>query len=412
MKLQPVRGTRDILGDEARLFREIIDQFSNLATTYDFSEIETPIFEPTGTFKRTLGEASDIVNKEMYTFEDRGGDSITLRPEGTAPVARAIISNSLFREAPLKYFYQGPMFRYERPQKGRYRQFFQFGVEMLGVDSPTADIEVLALGQELLTRLGLARDTELEINTIGDDDSRALYRSTLVSYLSQHKDKLSEDSQKRLQTNPLRILDSKDAGDIDIVEGAPPFDEFLNDESKKFFAAVLQGLEKLNIPYKLNPRLVRGLDYYSHTVFEFTTNKLGSQNAVLSGGRYNGLIHSMGGPETPGVGWAAGLDRVALLVGEPKNKKESVGVIAVDAPSQPEALTLLQELRSQNIASQTFYSGNLSKQMKKAHKRGCKSVVLIGEKEINNKTVVIKDLETGEQREVSRSQLIENLKGQ
>ena len=213
MKLQPVRGTRDILGDEARLFREIIDQFSNLATTYDFSEIETPIFEPTGTFKRTLGEASDIVNKEMYTFEDRGGDSITLRPEGTAPVARAIISNSLFREAPLKYFYQGPMFRYERPQKGRYRQFFQFGVEMLGVPTPLADIEVLALANQLFAELQLSDSIQLEINTIGDDDSRALYRGTLVSYLESFKNELSEDSQKRLKTNPLRILDSKDEGD-------------------------------------------------------------------------------------------------------------------------------------------------------------------------------------------------------
>ncbi|MEM7645584.1 MAG: histidine--tRNA ligase [Pseudomonadota bacterium] len=410
MKLQPVRGTRDILGDEALLFREIDHHFVSIARLYDFAEIETPIFEFTHVFKRTLGDASDIVNKEMYTFEDRSGDSLTLRPEGTASVARAAISNSLLRDLPLKFFYSGPMFRHERPQKGRYRQFRQFGIELLGVDKPLADIEVLGFAWDFFTHCQLQDKVQLELNTIGDSESRKDYLEKLVSYLSKYEGDLSEDSQTRLKQNPLRILDSKDEKDKKILESAPAFEESLNKESSQFFAEVRDGLEKLSIPYNINSRLVRGLDYYNHTVFEFTTTHLGSQNAVLSGGRYNNLIETMGGPSTPGVGWAAGTDRLALLLEQPQKRYQTVALIAADPDSQGEVLKLLKTLRSQNIPCQPIFSGNLSKQLKKAHKRQCSHGVFLGTIELKSGNVHVKDFATGEQNEVALKDLPSKLK--
>lgn len=409
MKLQTVRGTRDIFGDEALLFSEIDQQFRQAARLYDFQEMETPIFEFTQVFARSLGDASDIVNKEMYTFEDRSGDSLTLRPEGTAAVARAVISNSMLRDLPLKIFYSGPMFRHERPQKGRYRQFRQFGLELIGVPSPLADVEVLACAWDFFKKVGLTDKVELEINTLGDDASRDHYRDQLVKYFSKFEAQLSEDSRNRLKTNPLRILDSKDEGDQKIVAGAPDFSASLNQESKEFFDQVLQGLKKLGISYNVNPRLVRGLDYYNHTVFEFVTTHLGAQNAVLSGGRYNGLIESMGGPSTPGVGWAAGTDRLALLLEHPKQKHQSVAVLAASEETQDQVLLVMQKLRDHGIPSQTIYSGNMSKQMKKANNRGCSHAVILGE-ELKNKQFALKNFADGNQTTVDESTLLQTLK--
>ncbi len=307
MSLQPVRGTHDVLPEDGRRFRAVTETGRGIAERYGYHEIATPIFEFTEVFKRTLGDTSDIVTKEMYTFTDKGGDQITLRPEGTAGVARALISGGLTQHLPLKFFYQGPMFRYERPQKGRLRQFHQIGVELLGVGEPLGDIEVIALGAAILTELGIASMTRLELNTLGNAQSRAVYRDVLVDYLSAHRDALSEDSLTRLERNPLRILDSKDRGDRAVVADAPEFGASLDAESTEFFAAVRAGLDALGIAYTLNPRLVRGLDYYCHTAFEFTTDALGAQGAVIAGGRYDGLVTTMGGPETAGVGWAAGI---------------------------------------------------------------------------------------------------------
>lgn len=410
MKLQSVRGTRDIFGDEIRLFREIDDNFCKIAKVYDFHEIETPIFEFTSVFQRSLGDGSDIVNKEMYTFEDRSGDSLTLRPEGTASVARAIISNSMLRDLPLKLYYTGPMFRHERPQKGRYRQFRQFGIELLGVEKPLADIEVIACAWDFFKQCNLRDKVQLEINTIGDDESREKYRNALVEYFSQHTDKLSEDSLKRLKTNPLRILDSKDKGDQELVANAPDFSEFLNQESHNFFNEVLKGLEELNIPYQVNKRLVRGLDYYNHTVFEFTTTHLGSQNAVLSGGRYNNLIEEMGGPSTPGIGWAAGMDRLALLLEKPSVGETSVAVIAASQEAQNHLLKLLNQLRNEKIPSQPIYSGNFSKQLKKANKRNCSHAVILGDDELKNNEVTLKNFVTGDQKTLPTDDMIQELK--
>ena len=303
MTIQPARGTRDIYGEELRAFSFVERTAKELAERYGYGEIRTPVFEFTEVFSRGIGEATDVVSKEMYTFTDRGGESLTLRPEGTAGAVRAFISEGMEQNQPVKLFYSGSMFRYERPQKGRYRQFNQIGVELLGASSPQADIEVLSLAWEFLKALGLKDFIRLELNTLGDLESRAAYREALVSYFSAHKDELSEDSLNRLDKNPLRILDSKDERDKKIVEGAPEMTAYLNEESREFFETVQEGLKALDIPYTVNPRLVRGLDYYRHTVFEFITESLGTQGTVLGGGRYDGLVQELGGSQTPGIGF-------------------------------------------------------------------------------------------------------------
>ncbi|HEY9549341.1 MAG TPA: histidine--tRNA ligase, partial [Kiloniellaceae bacterium] len=311
--LQPVRGTRDILPDEMRRHRAVVETARAVAARYGYHEMATPVFEFTEVFKRTLGETSDVVTKEMYTFAIGEGEQVTRRPEATAGVARALISGGLTQSLPLKVFYNGPMFRHERPQKGRYRQFHQIDVELLGVAEPLADVEIIALGADILAALGLGQHTTLELNTLGDPESRKAYRAALVDYFSAYRDELSDDSRDRLTRNPLRILDSKDKGDRKLIEQAPLFGDYLNQQSRDFFAGVLAGLDLLGISYTLNDRLVRGLDYYTHTAFEFTTTALGAQGTVLAGGRYDGLVETMGGPSVPGIGWAAGVERLALL---------------------------------------------------------------------------------------------------
>ncbi|MFQ5958006.1 MAG: histidine--tRNA ligase, partial [Alphaproteobacteria bacterium] len=360
-------------------------------------------------FKRTLGETSDVVTKEMYTFTDRGGDEITLRPEYTAGVARALISGGLAQSLPLKFHCHGPMFRYERPQKGRLRQFHQLDIEILGVAEPLADIEVIAVGADLLAELGVLDRTELELNTLGDPESRAAYRAALVDYFGGHLDALSEDSRLRLERNPLRILDSKDEGDRGIIANAPLMQDYLNAGSADFFAAVCEGLERIGVAYRLNPQLVRGLDYYTHTAFEFTTEALGAQGAVVAGGRYDGLIEAMGGPPTPGTGWAAGIERLCMLIADVPEPKRPIAVVPIAAGDEGPALELAQELRRAGFTVDLGYRGNVSRRMKRANRLKACAAVLLGEDERAQGAVTLRDLDSGEQVEVPLAELKDRL---
>jgi histidyl-tRNA synthetase len=408
-KLQPARGTRDILGEEMRRQRHVAETAREVSELYGYQEIATPIFEFSEVFKRTLGDTSDIVTKEMYSFTDNGGETITLRPENTAGVARAVISGGLAQNVPLKFFYAGPMFRYERPQKGRYRQFHQIGIELIGVPDPLADIEVIATGAHILERLGVLYHTVLEVNTLGDTESRAAYRTALVDYMRQHADRLSADSRARLDRNPLRILDSKDEGDIAIVRGAPLLKDFLNEKSRAFFDAVRRGLDTLGIAHVWNSYLVRGLDYYAHTAFEFKTDKLGAQGAVLAGGRYDGLIAQMGGPELPGVGWAAGVERLAMLLDQTPPVPRPIAIVPIGADAEQAAIKLSSELRHAGLVVELGYRGNVSKRMKDANKVRARAAVLLGEDELRKGAATVRDLDTGEQAEVPLAALKDRL---
>ena len=348
--LQPVRGTHDLLPEAFRRHAHIVETARRISALYGFQPMATPIFEFTDVFSRTLGKTSDVVTKEMYSFDDRGGESLTLRPEGTAGIVRAVMSGGLQQDLPLKLAYSGPMFRYERPQKGRQRQFHQFGVELIGPDTPQADIEVIALGARILESLGLGDETVLELNTLGDAESRAAYRADLVIYFSDRIADLSADSRRRLERNPLRILDSKDEGDRRIVADAPVFDGYLNAASRDFFARVSEGVDAIGVTWRRNPRLVRGLDYYSHTAFEFTTSALGAQGTVLAGGRYDGLTEMMGGPRIPAVGWASGIERLALLAGDrAPAPARPVALIPIGAAAERCLLVLGEELRAAGL---------------------------------------------------------------
>lgn len=407
--LQPVRGTHDLLPEDMRGHRHVTDTAQHVALRYGFEEMATPIFEFTNVFARTLGDTSDVVTKEMYTFEDRGGDSITLRPENTAGVARAYMSNGLAQHAPCKFFYSGPMFRYERPQKGRLRQFHQIGVELIGPAQPQADIEVIACGVAILKGLGLYKETTLELNTLGDPESRDAYRTVLVDYFNAHKDKLSEDSLNRLERNPLRILDSKDEGDRELVKDAPVFSDYLNEASRDFFQTLTNGLDALEIPYEWNPRLVRGLDYYCHTAFEFTTTALGAQGTVMAGGRYDGLIGQMGGQPTPGVGWAAGIERLSMLAGNAPAAKRPIVVVPFGGEAEAKALRIAEDLRAEDLRVEMAYSGNMKKRMKHANKINARFALLLGEDELAKGVAGLKDLDSGEQQEVPLNNLAQAL---
>jgi histidyl-tRNA synthetase len=398
--LQPARGTQDMLPEAARRHRKVGETARTIAELYGFAEIATPIFEFTEVFARPIGEHTDIVSKEMYTFADRGGEEITLRPENTAGVVRAVLSNGLVQSTPLKFFYNGPMFRYERPQKGRFRQFHQIGVEILGVAQPLADIEVVALGNRILKALGIGERVVLELNTLGDPESRAAYRTALVDYFSARVSELSEDSRRRLETNPLRILDSKDPADIRVNADAPPFDTYLNETSRAFFAEVCDGLDRIGIAHRRNLRLVRGLDYYTHTVFEFVTTDLGAQGTVLAGGRYDGLVEMMGGPAMPGVGWAAGIERLAMLIAEPPPAPRPVAVVPVGAAAEAMAPVIAEVLRHHGFAVDLAYSGNLQRRMRRANRVNARVAVLIGDEEAARGEVRLRDLDTGEQTDV------------
>ncbi len=407
--LQPIRGTHDVLAEEHRLFRLVTETAYEVAARYGYQEYSTPIFEYTDVFARTLGDTSDIVTKEMYTFSDRNGESLTLRPEYTAGICRMFMSNGMTQQLPLKVFCRGPMFRYERPQKGRQRQFHQIDAEILGVPDPLADIEVIALGAHILETLGLMDQVKLEINTLGDMESRMAYRSCLVEYFNDYRDKLSEESLVRLERNPLRILDSKDKGDRVLVECAPLMAENLNTRSEDFFGQVKQGLESLGIEYQIEPHLVRGLDYYCHTAFEFTTDTLGAQGAILAGGRYDGLIETMGGPPTPGIGWAAGVERLAMMVKDGPKPSRPIVVIPVGGDQVSQALIITQRLRKAGWNIDLGYSGNVKKRLNRANKANAVAALLIGEDELEKGVVTLRDMETGQQFEAPLSSLEEHL---
>ena len=398
--MQPVRGTQDLLPEEARRHRQVSETARAAAELYGFAEMATPIFEFTEVFARPIGEHTDIVAKEMYTFSDRGGEEVTLRPENTAGVVRAVLSNRLVQSVPLKFFYSGPMFRYERPQKGRYRQFHQIGVELIGVAQPQADIEVIASGRRILDALGIGDRVVLELNTLGDVESRAAYREALVSYFSARASELSADSQRRLERNPLRIFDSKEETDQRVAGDAPAFADYLNAESRRFFDRVRAGLDRLGLIYRLNPRLVRGLDYYTHTAFEFVTADLGAQGTVMGGGRYDGLVEMMGGPALPGIGWAAGIERLAMLIAEPPPLPRPIAVVPIGEAAEGAALTLAELLRNNGCSVDLGYSGNVARRMRRANNVNARVAVLIGEEEIARNVVALRDLDSGEQTEV------------
>jgi histidyl-tRNA synthetase len=407
--LQPVRGTQDILPAAMRRYRAVVETARQHAVRFGYEEIATPIFEFTEVFKRPIGETTDIVMKEMYSFADKGGEEVTLRPENTAGVVRAVIANGLTQTLPLRFFYHGPMFRYERPQKGRFRQFHQIGVELIGVREPQGDVEVIVLGADVLRGLGVLARTELRLNTLGDMESRSGYRDALVKYFGAHARKLSEDSRKRLERNPLRILDSKDEADVALSAGAPHFEDYLTPASHDFFRRVREGLDALGIRYVLDPRLVRGLDYYSHTAFEFVTTELGSQGAVLAGGRYDGLMGVMGGPETPGVGWAGGIERLSLMIAEPPPPPRPIALVPIGAEAEALTLKLAQELRRDGFAVDLAYSGNLQKRMRRADRIKARAAVIVGEDELKSSQVALRDLDAGTQTEVSLAALKERL---
>ena len=409
--LQPVRGTHDLMFDDIRRHRHIEATAFEMATRYGYTEIATPALEFTDVFSRTLGDTTDIVTKEMYTFETKGGESITLRPEGTAGVARAFISGGLAQQTPLKFFYRGPMFRHERPQKGRQRQFHQVGVELLGVAGPQGDVEIIALGSDMLKALKLQGHVQLEINSLGDTESRTAYRDVLVKFLSAKKSELSQDSQERLDRNPLRVLDSKDPADKAAIKDAPIFSDYLNAASKDFFAAVQEGLSRLDIAFHVNPALVRGLDYYCHTAFEFTTDALGAQGTVLAGGRYDNLIQQMGGPATPGTGWAAGVERLAMLAGEIAAALRPIAVIPISSAEEAAAAVLAHKLRAAGLSVDVGYSGNMGKRMKRADKIKAVAAVILGGDEVSNGTATVRNLDSGEQVTLPQGDVARHLAG-
>jgi histidyl-tRNA synthetase len=408
-KLQSVRGTHDHLPEDMYKYNNIITKAENISALYGFKPMATPIFEFSSVFKKTLGESSDIVTKEMYTFKDKGDEEITLRPEGTAGIVRAIISNGLSQEMPFKSFYHGPMFRYERPQKGRLRQFHQIGIELLGTKSEQADIEIIACANNLIKALDIDGSSTLHINSLGNITERKTYIADLLIYLKDFKNKLSISSIDRFEKNPLRILDSKAEEDIKIVKNAPKLINYLESESKDSFNKVLEGLNNLNITYEINHKLVRGLDYYNNTTFEFITNKLGSQSAILAGGRYDNLMKQMGGPDIPGIGWAAGIERLALLTKIKEDKKKSVSMIPVGIENNILCINLADELRNKNISIDMAYSGNLKKRLKQANKISADYAIIIGDEEIQNNNAIIRNLETGSQEYIELDKLVKHI---
>ena len=399
--LQAVRGMRDLIGDDQRRFAHVTATARTTAALYGFDEWATPILEDTAVFARTLGDTSDVVTKEMYTFDDRGGDSVTLRPEGTAGICRALVSGGLTQSLPQKVFYAGPMFRYERPQKGRYRQFHQIGAELIGPAEPLADAEIIALGWDILQRLGVAADVTLEINTLGDAGSRDAYRAALVAYFEQHRAGLSAESQDRLARNPLRILDSKDANDRALVADAPTIQPSLTPAAAAFYDGLREGLVRFGVPFVENPRIVRGLDYYSHTAFEFVTSALGAQGTVMAGGRYDGLVQQMGGPATPAVGWAAGIERLSMLMAAPPTPPAPIAVLPLDPAQEAAAITLLHQLRAAGLRAEMGYRGRMKQRMERANRIGARAAVIIGEAELAQGVAQVKDLTTGTQTEVA-----------
>nr|WP_298925040.1 histidine--tRNA ligase [uncultured Erythrobacter sp.] len=376
-----IRGTQDIFGADAEAFAYVVETFERVRKLYRFRRIEMPVFEKTEVFSRAIGETTDVVSKEMYSFEDRGGDSLTLRPEFTAGIARAFLTNGWQQHAPLKAATHGPLFRYERPQKGRYRQFHQIDAEIIGAAEPQADVELLAMADQLLKELGIEGVT-LHLNTLGDADSRDKWRAALIDYFKKVEGELSEDSQERLEKNPLRILDSKDRRDQQFLADAPKIDEFLTEEATAFFEAVTTGLDAAGVKWTRAESLVRGLDYYRHTAFEFipddgsaAADALGAQSTVLGGGRYDGLMESLGGAPTPAVGWAAGIERLAMLVGGHSEPAADVVVVVEDDQMTAEGQAAVSAIRAAGISAEFIASGGKKKRFDKAVKVGSHAIL-------------------------------------
>jgi histidyl-tRNA synthetase len=414
-QIQAIRGMNDLLPTQSPVWQKVESIIRSSVSAFGYSEIRTPIVESTELFKRSIGEVTDIVEKEMYTFEDRNGDSLTLRPEGTASTVRAGNEHGLLYNQEQRLWYMGPMFRHERPQKGRYRQFHQFGVEIYGIGSADIDAEVLMLSARLWQQLGIEDHVSLELNTLGDPAERAAYRDALIAFLEQHKDVLDEDSKRRMYTNPLRVLDSKDQQVQALLSDAPALMDYLGEDSKTHFSTLCELLDAVGIQYTINPRLVRGLDYYNRTVFEWVTSSLGSQGTVLAGGRYDGLVGQLGGKDTPAVGFAMGLERIVLLLetlelNDDIAPEVDIYVTAMGDNCLVEAIKVAQELR-QGLPSLKVMShcggGNFKKQMKRADKSGAQFALIIGENEITNNQVAIKPLRNNnEQQLVTRSELV------
>ena len=374
---RPIRGTQDMLGDQARRFEHVVDTFNRVRKLYGFGRVEVPVFEPTAVFARSLGETTDVVSKEMYSFEDRGGESLTLRPEFTAGIARAYLTSGWQQYAPLKVATHGPLFRYERPQKGRFRQFHQLDAEVIGAAEPAADVELLAMADQLLHELGVADGVTLRLNTLGDSETREAWRQALIAHFEAARGDLSEDSRERLVKNPLRILDSKDPRDRPIADAAPEIDAHMSVDAGRFFEAVTKGLDAAGVKWTRDPRLVRGLDYYRHTAFEFVTDRLGAQGTVLGGGRYDGLIESLGGPHTPAVGWAAGIERLAMLVAEAARAAPMLAVIANNSEMTDQARIATERLRAAGFAVDNGYAGSTKRLAELARKRGLDAIVYV-----------------------------------
>ncbi len=416
-KIQAVRGMNDILPDATPHWQKLESVLRQLMASYGYSEIRMPIVEKTHLFKRSIGEVTDIVEKEMYTFEDRNGDSLTLRPEGTASCVRAGIEHGLLYNQEQRLWYMGPMFRHERPQKGRYRQFHQLGVETFGVGTPDVDAELILMTARLWKMIGIHESVHLEINSLGSNEARAEYRSKLVAFLEPIKDQLDEDSQRRLETNPLRILDSKNPEVQKLVKDAPKLSEHLDEESKQHFERLCQILDTNNIPYTVNTNLVRGLDYYNRTVFEWVTDKLGAQGTICAGGRYDGLTEQLGGHATPGSGFAMGLERIVALIEEMSVEEISLAdvyMVALGEQAELSAMMLAEQLRDQWPTIRIRMNcgaGNFKKQFKRADKSGAKIALVMGEQEVQDGTVGVKYLrENKDQLVVSQrdiSQLLE-----
>jgi histidyl-tRNA synthetase len=408
-QVQPVRGTQSLLGENADRLAAVVAAFDKVRRLYGFKRVEVPTIEHTAVFARTIGETTDVVSKEMYSFEDRGGESITLRPELTAGICRAYLSEGWQQFAPLKVAVAGSAFRYERPQKGRFREFHQLDAEIIGAGEPQADVELLAFADQLLKELGI-EGAILQLNTLGDPVTRAAWRNALYEHFRAHAGTLSEDSQARLERNPLRILDSKAHQDWPIVDSAPGIDDFLTGEAADFFGKVTAGLDAAGVKWERAPRLVRGLDYYRHTAFEFITDRLGAQGTVLAGGRYDGLIEALGGPHTPAVGWAAGIERLAMMIGVPASETPTAMIVPLGERAEAAGQRLLAELRRAAIAVDMAYRGNMKKRLGRANDAGAAYALIIGDVELDSGELQLKDLKSGEQRSVAFDQIVEALR--
>jgi len=374
---RPIRGTQDMLGESADRFHHVVETFDRVRRLYGFKRIEVPVFEATAVFARSLGESTDVVSKEMYTFEDRGGDSLTLRPEFTAGIARAYLTEGWQQYTPLKVATHGPLFRYERPQKGRFRQFHQLDAEVIGAAEPAADIELLCFADQLLKELGIAAGVTLQLNTLGDALSREAWRAELIAHFETHRAELSEDSLERLHKNPLRILDSKDPRDRPAADSAPDIDTYLTDAARDFFDSVTAGLDAAGVKWTRTARLVRGLDYYRHTAFEFVTDRLGAQGTVLGGGRYDGLIEALGGPHTPAVGWAAGIERLGMLLDSIPISYPLLTVIPDDKQDEQLARQITAMLRRAGLVVDFAIAGNAKRRFELAKKAGARARLVI-----------------------------------